>query len=65
MDRGPLMDWIGEVVTLIDFPQMVSKSHPTTYEMFARDVQCIRKFFVEKMKCDDDWSLLLDGDGVD
>lgn len=32
-------------VTLIDFPQMVSTSHPNAQFYFERDVNCIREFF--------------------
>lgn len=32
-------------VTVIDFPQMVSISHPNAQWYFDRDVQCIRDFF--------------------
>jgi RIO kinase 2 len=32
-------------VTLIDFPQMISTSHPNAEFYFDRDVQCIREFF--------------------
>ncbi|ELR23744.1 RIO1 family/Rio2, Nterminal domain containing protein [Acanthamoeba castellanii str. Neff] len=34
-----------EEVVLIDFPQMVSTSHPNAEEYFDRDVQCVRTFF--------------------
>lgn len=30
-----------EEITLIDFPQMVSISHPNGKELFERDVECI------------------------
>ena len=39
------------VVTLIDFPQMVSTRHPNAQELFERDVECLRRFFVKKLKC--------------
>ena len=32
-------------VTMIDFPQMVSLSHPNAKELFERDVGCLRVFF--------------------
>lgn len=32
-------------ITMIDFPQMVSVSHPNAEWYFNRDVQCIRDFF--------------------
>ncbi|CAM9761182.1 unnamed protein product [Chrysoparadoxa australica] len=41
-----------ESITLIDFPQMVSTSHANAQEMFERDVGCIVKWFVMKMKYD-------------
>lgn len=34
-----------ERVTLIDFPQMVSTSHPNAEYYFNRDVECVRTFF--------------------
>ncbi|KAJ7523894.1 hypothetical protein O6H91_18G066600 [Diphasiastrum complanatum] len=34
-----------ETVTMIDFPQMVSVSHPNAEMYFNRDVDCIMKFF--------------------
>ena len=36
-------------VTMIDFPQMVSTSHPNATELFQRDVKCLVKFFAMKM----------------
>ncbi len=36
-------------VTLIDFPQMVSTTHPNASELFNRDMNCIIKFFGMKM----------------
>ena len=36
-------------VTLIDFPQMVSTSHPNSQELFDRDVACITRFFSKKL----------------
>lgn len=35
-------------VTVIDFPQMVSISHPNAQWYFDRDVQCIRDFFLRR-----------------
>jgi RIO kinase 2 len=37
-------------VTLIDFPQMVSTSHPNAAELFQRDVNGLVKFFAMKMR---------------
>lgn len=37
-----------EVLTMIDFPQMVSTSHANAAEYFARDVQCIQTYFAKK-----------------
>ncbi|KAL6501296.1 hypothetical protein OROHE_024943 [Orobanche hederae] len=34
-----------EKITMIDFPQMVSVSHPNAKMYFDRDVECIYKFF--------------------
>lgn len=39
-------------VTLIDFPQMVSVSHPNSEELFNRDVNGLMKFFRMKMRFD-------------
>jgi len=38
------------VVTLIDFPQMVSTNHPNAEEMFQRDKNGLVKFFAMKMR---------------
>ncbi|KAJ1675527.1 Serine/threonine-protein kinase rio2 [Spiromyces aspiralis] len=35
---------------LIDFPQMVSTSHPNAEEYFNRDVECIRTFFKRRFQ---------------
>lgn len=37
-----------ENVTLIDFPQMVSASHPNAEAFFYRDIDCLKRFFVRK-----------------
>lgn len=37
-----------EVVTVIDFPQMVSSRHPHAREFFDRDVKCVRDYFRRK-----------------
>lgn len=34
-----------ENITLIDFPQMVSTSHPNAQMYFERDIECVRTFF--------------------
>ncbi|KAI5088404.1 serine/threonine-protein kinase RIO2 [Silurus meridionalis] len=34
--------------TMIDFPQMVSTSHPNAQWYFDRDVKCIRDFFIKR-----------------
>jgi RIO kinase 2 len=39
------------VVTLIDFPQMVSTQHPNAKELYDRDLECLRRFFVMKLQC--------------
>lgn len=45
------------IVTLIDFPQMVSTRHPNAQELFERDVESMRRFFSLKLKCvpDEGW----------
>uniref|UniRef100_UPI0037E974FD serine/threonine-protein kinase RIO2 n=1 Tax=Semicossyphus pulcher TaxID=241346 RepID=UPI0037E974FD len=35
-------------ITMIDFPQMVSTSHPNAEWYFDRDVKCIKDFFVRR-----------------
>ncbi|XP_005382276.1 PREDICTED: serine/threonine-protein kinase RIO2 isoform X2 [Chinchilla lanigera] len=35
-------------ITMIDFPQMVSTSHPNAEWYFDRDVKCIRDFFMRR-----------------
>ncbi|XP_039196335.1 serine/threonine-protein kinase RIO2 isoform X1 [Crotalus tigris] len=37
-------------VTMIDFPQMVSTSHPNAEWYFDRDVKCIRDFFMKRFR---------------
>mmetsp|Transcript_37290 Transcript_37290/g.42594 ORF Transcript_37290/g.42594 Transcript_37290/m.42594 type:complete len:547 (+) Transcript_37290:171-1811(+) len=39
------------IVTLIDFPQMVSTLHPNAQELYERDLNCLKRFFVMKLKC--------------
>lgn len=39
------------IVTLIDFPQMVSTRHPNARELYERDVVCLKKFFGRKLQC--------------
>ena len=39
---------------LIDFPQMVSIDHPNARDYFERDVECIRTFFVRKVRFEAD-----------
>jgi len=46
------------IVTLIDFPQMVSTKHPNARELYERDVNCLVKFFSNKLNC-------VSGDGDD
>ncbi|XP_004586244.2 serine/threonine-protein kinase RIO2 [Ochotona princeps] len=35
-------------ITMIDFPQMVSTSHPNAEWYFDRDVKCVREFFIKR-----------------
>jgi len=39
------------IVTLIDFPQMISTRHPNARELYDRDVECLRRFFGSKLRC--------------
>ena len=39
-----------EEVTVIDFPQMVSTSHLNAQYYFARDVECIQRFFTKRFR---------------
>jgi len=50
------------IVTLIDFPQMVSTRHPNGEELFQRDVNCLKRFFSTKLKCvpdGEDWDAIV------
>jgi len=38
------------IVTLIDFPQMVSTRHPNAKELYERDMACLYKFFSHKLQ---------------
>jgi len=40
------------IVTLIDFPQMISVRHPNAEELWQRDMLCLKRFFTMKLKCD-------------
>ena len=35
---------------LIDFPQIISISHPDAAEYFARDINCLKRYFSSKLK---------------
>ena len=37
-----------EHITVIDFPQMTSTSHPNAQFYFERDVRCIQRFFTKR-----------------
>jgi len=39
------------VVTLIDFPQMISTQHPNAQDYYERDIACLQRFFVKKLQC--------------
>ena len=39
------------VVTLIDFPQMISTKHPNAQELYERDMACLSRFFELKLLC--------------
>jgi RIO kinase 2 len=39
------------IVTLIDFPQMISTKHPNAKELYERDLACVRRFFEMKLQC--------------
>lgn len=51
------------IVTLIDFPQMVSTRHPNARELYERDVECLKRFFGGKMRCYVEGEMGIDGDG--
>lgn len=38
------------IVTLIDFPQMVSTRHPNARQLYERDTACLLKFFTQKLQ---------------
>ena len=39
------------IVTLIDFPQMISIQHINGQEYYERDIKCIQNFFINKLSC--------------
>jgi len=43
-----------EHIVLIDFPQMVSTSHPNAEDLFQRDVECLRRFFSRRFHFESD-----------
>ncbi|KAF0311464.1 Serine/threonine-protein kinase RIO2 [Amphibalanus amphitrite] len=43
-----------EHIILIDFPQMVSTSHPNAEHLFQRDVECLRRFFARRFRFESD-----------
>ena len=43
-----------EHIILIDFPQMVSTSHPNAEHLFQRDVDCLRRFFARRFRFESD-----------
>ncbi|XP_037088408.1 serine/threonine-protein kinase rio2-like, partial [Pollicipes pollicipes] len=43
-----------ERLVLIDFPQMVSTSHPNAEQLFQRDVDCLRRFFSRRFHFESD-----------
>jgi RIO kinase 2 len=47
------------IVTLIDFPQMVSTNHPNAQELYERDMACLQRFFAAKLKVYLDWEELI------
>jgi RIO kinase 2 len=49
------------IVTLIDFPQMVSTRHPNAKELFDRDLMSLKRFFMTKLKCipGEEWDNLI------
>jgi serine/threonine-protein kinase RIO1 len=47
------------IVTLIDFPQMVSTNHPNAQELYERDMACLQRFFTAKLKVHLEWEDLI------
>jgi RIO kinase 2 len=50
------------IVTLIDFPQMVSVRHPNAEELWNRDIECLKRFFVKKLRMnlnEEDWEQII------
>eukprot|EP00803_Ostreobium_quekettii_P000857 evm.model.scf_2011.2 EVM.evm.TU.scf_2011.2 scf_2011:5235-11310(-) len=41
-----------EEITMIDFPQMISVRHPNAKHLFDRDIECLIKFFQNKLHYD-------------
>jgi len=52
-----------ESVTVIDFPQMVSTSHPNAEYYFNRDIECIKTFFKKRFGLIFDEAVTLQDDG--
>ena len=46
-------------MTMIDFPQMVSVSHPNAKMYFERDAECLRIYFARKFGLDEEDGLQL------
>lgn len=45
-------------IRVIDFPQMVSVTHPNANFYFQRDLDCINTFFQKRYKCPETSSLV-------
>ena len=51
IERLPLpegLEWKGTLLTVIDFPQMISSSHRNAAEQFERDRRCIIDYFTRR-----------------
>jgi RIO kinase 2 len=51
-----------EKITVIDFPQMTSTSHPNAQFYFERDVRCIQTFFTKRFGLNFEGTPLLERD---
>jgi len=51
-----------EVITMIDFPQMVSTDHLNAQEYFDRDVVCVQTFFKKRFNYESKWRPYLNVD---
>nr|WCZ58615.1 serine/threonine-protein kinase RIO2 [Andalucia godoyi] len=49
-----------DTIVFIDFPQMVSTSHPNAEELFQRDVKSLKDFFRRRFRFETEFAITLD-----